>query len=64
MGVIRVEPHFAKIISRVRRIRGGRDYSNSNLSLLSSVGQSASLVMRMSAVRIRQEAHLGVRSNG
>ena len=64
MVIIRVEPHFATIISRVRRIRGGRDYSNSNLSLLSSVGQSASLVMRMSAVRIRQEAHLGVRSNG
>ena len=30
MVVIRVEPHFAIITTRVRRNRGGRDYSDSN----------------------------------
>ena len=32
MSVIRVEPHFATVILRVRRIRGGRDYSDSKFA--------------------------------
>ena len=49
----RVEPHFASVVNRLRRIRGGRDYPESKWTL-SSVGESIGLINRGSQVQALQ----------